>query len=300
MAKGTCLLCKKTALIKNSHIIPSFVGKWLKNTSVTGYLRQIVNPNLRKQDIATENLLCDLCELLLSKYEDSFSKNIFYPYVNEELDEWGVAQGSIKEFEYKEWLLKFMVSVQWRSLITSKELKNPQYIHFVQPVMNVLREWEDFLLDRKGQSGHTKHYLIFLQNLVTGIGSLPPNINPRINTYLIRSLDTTFACNKKNIFVFSKSGPIVLISTIIPEKLDDMDDTSVKLQGKIKTVQSLRNHMVNDFIFITRPNECFERYNISDKQDKLINDDIKRKIPKAKNLNSVLASYSDFLMNKGK
>jgi len=92
----------------------------------------------------------------------------------------------------------------------------------------------------------------------------------------------------------------VLISTIIPEKLDDMDDTSVKLQGKIKTVQSLRNHMVNDFIFITRPNECFERYNISDKQDKLINDDIKRKIPKAKNLNSVLASYSDFLMNKGK
>lgn len=48
---GTCALCRDNTELKESHIIPKFVGKWLKRTSATGYLRNIDNINKRQQDI---------------------------------------------------------------------------------------------------------------------------------------------------------------------------------------------------------------------------------------------------------
>ena len=41
---GQCKLC-----LENSHIIPSFAGNYLKATSATGYLRDAVKPNVRRQ-----------------------------------------------------------------------------------------------------------------------------------------------------------------------------------------------------------------------------------------------------------
>lgn len=97
-----CYLCKKEAILQESHLIPSFVGKWLKKTSITGYFRQSINPNLRKQDLLKQHLLCKDCEIMISKYEDKFFEDIFFPYVNEELDEWGIAQSKVKEIIYDE------------------------------------------------------------------------------------------------------------------------------------------------------------------------------------------------------
>ena len=45
-----CALCLKEKTLCDSHIIPSFVYKWLKDTSATGYLRNGNSPNLRQQD----------------------------------------------------------------------------------------------------------------------------------------------------------------------------------------------------------------------------------------------------------
>lgn len=41
---GICALCGKNAELRESHLIPKFVGEWIKRTSATGYLRQVVNP----------------------------------------------------------------------------------------------------------------------------------------------------------------------------------------------------------------------------------------------------------------
>ena len=54
---GICALCKDETNLKESHLIPKFVGKWLKRTSATGYLRDIKNINKRQQDIFKEYLL---------------------------------------------------------------------------------------------------------------------------------------------------------------------------------------------------------------------------------------------------
>ena len=40
-----CALCHESKELKESHFIPKFVGKWLKKTSATGYLRNVDNIN---------------------------------------------------------------------------------------------------------------------------------------------------------------------------------------------------------------------------------------------------------------
>jgi hypothetical protein len=48
--------------LQESHILPSFVYRWMKETSATGYLRFGQQPNLRVQDGVKRHLLCANCE----------------------------------------------------------------------------------------------------------------------------------------------------------------------------------------------------------------------------------------------
>lgn len=117
-----CALCKKEPSIKNSHIVPSFVFKWLKDTSATGYLRDIIQPNLRKQDGFKFPLLCQKCETKLSLWENKFYKEIFLPYQNENQ---GLEPAS---YNYDDWLLKFVISVSWRNILAQKELIKKKHL----------------------------------------------------------------------------------------------------------------------------------------------------------------------------
>ena len=94
-----CALCHNVKELKDSHIIPAFVYRWIKETSATGYLRFSENINRRYQDGRKIKLLCLDCEERFNKYETSFSNNIFYPYANKELNNVGIAQGKIKTIE---------------------------------------------------------------------------------------------------------------------------------------------------------------------------------------------------------
>jgi hypothetical protein len=89
-----CYLCKEPAQLQRSHIVPSFVGKWLKDTSVTGFLRHGIDQSLRQQDIPKQPLLRSSCEFRFSMFEDRFARNIFYPYAQQELEDWGGTKGS--------------------------------------------------------------------------------------------------------------------------------------------------------------------------------------------------------------
>src|SRR5262245_9124045 len=96
-----CNLCLCDRQLRESHVIPKFVAKWLKDSSATGYLRQGIEPNLRKQDFSTAQLLCSDCENRFSRLENLFAETIFFPYLND----------GKREFEYTDWLLKFSVSL---------------------------------------------------------------------------------------------------------------------------------------------------------------------------------------------
>jgi hypothetical protein len=81
--KGNCRLCEKEDDLKESHFIPKFVGKWIRKTSATGYIRQKYEPHKRSQDIAKEYWLCGDCEQLFSKWEREFANKVFYPFVEQ-------------------------------------------------------------------------------------------------------------------------------------------------------------------------------------------------------------------------
>jgi len=121
-----CKLCGNHAKLTESHVIPKFVINWLKQTSATGYIRQGINPNLRKQDLAKLKLLCAVCETRFSRWEKRFAEDIFIPYQTRRQ----------QSFRYDQWLLLFVVSLAWRTVIVeiesfqknrSKELEYRRY-----------------------------------------------------------------------------------------------------------------------------------------------------------------------------
>jgi len=66
LEESICALCNDCAPLMKSHIVPKFTSEWLKRTSATGYLREAVQPNKRKQDFTTFRLLCANCEGIFS------------------------------------------------------------------------------------------------------------------------------------------------------------------------------------------------------------------------------------------
>ncbi|MBB6713896.1 hypothetical protein [Clostridium gasigenes] len=102
---GKCALCGLNKEIQLSHIVPKFVGRHLKKSSV-GDIRNGENPNRVVQDIEKEYLMCHDCEELFSAKETWFANNVFYPRLK---------NGAV-EFDYGENMHYFLTSVSWRSL----------------------------------------------------------------------------------------------------------------------------------------------------------------------------------------
>jgi hypothetical protein len=75
--RGTCRLCFTKTELLESHIIPSFVYKWLKSTSGTGFLRFGMEPNRRAQDGHKRFWLCGVCEARLNYWETKFANTSF-------------------------------------------------------------------------------------------------------------------------------------------------------------------------------------------------------------------------------
>src|SRR5713226_4798865 len=97
---GICALCRNEAELRQSHIVPSFFGVYLKETSATGYLRHGETPNIRLQDLPKQTLLCDSCEGRFAVWEKDFQKNVL-PVVQND---------GFKELRYGTSLLPFLVS----------------------------------------------------------------------------------------------------------------------------------------------------------------------------------------------
>ena len=137
---GRCGLCGKEKELQESHIIPSFVFKWLKDSSVTGHFRHGETINKRVQDGAKLYLLCWDCEQLFGKWEDIFAKEVFMPlHQNKPIKQYGT------------WLLKFSTSVSWRVLTFFKNHLDLNHFpdNLLKSVDNALKIWQEFLLDKR-------------------------------------------------------------------------------------------------------------------------------------------------------
>lgn len=224
---GQCKLCKKHSKLENSHFIPKFIGRWIKKTSITGFLREYDNVEKRQQDIAKEYWLCGSCEDRFSVWETKFANTIFYPFVNEEQH---IAN-------YDSWLAKFSASLSWRTLTYVREKniengtynKNPEYVNAINLAEDHMSK---FLLGEVDNLNQYEQHIFPLEPIESSAEtSLPTNIN----RYFLRNMSMDIVGNDENIFVFTKIPRFVILGCIKAREKGKLRNSRVSLSsGKIK------------------------------------------------------------------
>lgn len=235
-----CAFCNKDKETLESHRIPKFIVKWLKQTSPTGYLRQVVNPNVRKQDFQKERLLCFDCEQLFSRFEDYFAKEVFYPFVKNDL----------QKVQYDERLKKFAISLHWRmglSALHNKEVPSIIKI-FLKRFLNMSRL---YLLGKIERFPYEQH--ISFMGEIADI-SFGVEIPPRLHQYLLRSIDSTVISDKKKrlipktIWHFVKLPYIAFVTFIRPRTNSEWVGTKIEDAGVLNTKQEIRDGRYGGFL----------------------------------------------------
>lgn len=205
MPANPCRLCGETKELQESHILPGFVFRWMKETSATGYLRFGQQPNLRVQDGLKVHLLCGDCERRFNRWETDFANRIFHP----------MTQGDAARASYGPWLLLFCASVSWRVLVYHMDTTQ---LHSVPDALLPIAEraeliWREFLLgSRPRPQEHEQHILPLAGGSVESYthSEMPPNIN----RYLFRAPDMTVASNDRDAFTYAKLGPFIILGFI--------------------------------------------------------------------------------------
>jgi len=279
---GVCKLCKKSAELQLSHIVPKFVGKWIKKSSASGYFRNAVNPNLRIQDLYKENLLCKDCEEKFSSFETYFAEKIFYPFQN----------GTKKLFHYDTWLQKFVISVNWRVAISGLNKNIPDNHPSKVLLDKTLETWRKFLIDEINNPGSNKHHVIFVG--ITDIKEFykiqPAPYDHFTNMRILRSADFgTILDNYDRVFIFSNLCGIFLVSHIYPKSFNGWtSQTKVIKRGTIKTLQTNYDDKFGKFLAerLSLINNLIEN-NISEKQKQKIHNGVLGDINKTLNSKSL-------------
>jgi hypothetical protein len=197
--QGICKLCDNEDELRQSHLIPSFVYKWQKKTSATGYLRYSEEPNKRVQDGFKPYYLCDDCEKKLCQWETAFNNHIFKPINNDKTG----------PFRYSDWLLKFAVSVSWRNLIfTIDQGELPNELD--NQASTALDVWKKFLNEESLHPGEHQQHLVLLGEVMGGTDEVPANIN----RYILRAIVRGIYFDDSNAYIYTKMGKILLVGFI--------------------------------------------------------------------------------------
>ncbi|MBU2986804.1 hypothetical protein KO528_15675 [Saccharophagus degradans] len=220
--KGKCKLCQKEADLEISHFIPKFVGKWVKKTSITGYLREHNEVAKRQQDIAKEYWLCGECEDKFSIWETKFANKVFFPFVDK----------NEPVANYDSWMSKFCASLSWRTLtfIRSKNIENGSYNKdpsYVQAVDNAKTHLAKYLLNEVDNLNQYEQHLYPLEKIEsTTEHGLPPNIN----RYFLRTMAMDIIGNDKDIFIVTKIPSFVLLGCVKFKELSKIRSSRIALK----------------------------------------------------------------------
>lgn len=229
----SCSLCGRDGDLQESHIIPKFVIKWLKNTSTTGAVLDLT-PQRRMysddqkitanqhakivQDLPTCDLLCGECEQRFSRLERQFAENIFYKFHDR----------GAKRFEYGEWLEPFAVSLAWRILKFGHGLFKSRYPDLITYVEQAETAWRKSLLGDTWTAPPYESNILFLDD-VAGTGAAPE----KFDWYMLRSIEYGIECHFGRVFVYAKLPSMVLVTAILPDVLKDWQGTRIEQNGVI-------------------------------------------------------------------
>lgn len=189
--KSICPITKKEDYIRKSHIYPKFMWKYLKKTGGTVF-RNAANPTKELQNGEVINLLGEQAELMFSKRELWFEKNIFTPYTT--------SPTINNRFSYNSELYYFAISLLWRVLFVNRNNVNQNIACIIE---EVLEDWRSFLNEEIEVPRYFHN--IYIMPLDSEKLGLPPNIFD-IDFYLLRQFDANImtACFSKDIAVYCK------------------------------------------------------------------------------------------------
>ena len=251
MSLAICRLCSREAPLRVGHIIPKFAVDWIKRTSATGYLRDAINPNLRRQDVAKAELLCEKCEQLFSRDETIFAEAIFYPFLDQR----------VSHFQYEEWLRRFAVSLAWRGLVTSLALPgfDPGYFH--EALDKAAADWGRYLLRQSKRPGDYTHHMF-----LAGYADKAPRDVPKgFQSYLMRAVDGTVGISNKSVLLYTKLPAILFVSHVVPGEPAGWRRTRILRKGEIGGAQVLSHGAFARFL-LDRASEVLRRSAVSTRQ----------------------------------
>jgi len=239
---GICRLCEASRELRDSHIIPKFVTRHLKETSATGYLRGAEDPNIRQQDSKRIPLLCDACEQLFSAWEREFKNQVFD----------AVKSSDFSQIEYGPWMMRFVVSVSWRVLVAAQDRLCHEHPRFDGVVNRVSGTWRAFLLGRMSKPGDTQHHVFVLGTP----SEMNGRFHPRLLHYLLRGVDATPACSQRQLWIYSKLLRVLLFSPLTPSRPAGWINTRIFAgAGRLTSPQTIRMRGFGDFLN-DRVEEC--------------------------------------------
>jgi len=258
-----CLLCGSTALLRESHIIPAFVVRWVKNTAATPYLRQAESPNLPRQDMTKLRLLCERCEELFSRSEKTFCERIFLPYQEQ----------TRRSFGYDKWLLHFAVSLAWRTTVKEIKTFRKEQPSLAPHADKALKCWADYLLGRTSGVEPYAHHLLFWDPDTMHMKG-DADIPDKFYWYILRSIDSTIAYHPKYVQAYTKLPSMIFWSGILPAKPPGWEGTIIKQTGTIGMPQRVRQKGFGPFLSDRVREVRSHMKGMSDKQRQRITDQV--------------------------
>lgn len=186
-----------------SHVLPAFVFRWLRERSGKGgHLRHTEKPNVRVQDGLKQPWLCGVCEGHFGQYEAAFATKVFHPWHSGDY-----------RIPYRDWMLKFAVSVSWRVLKYARG-RNPaaSYSEEQERLMDEAEvRWRAFL---NGEVPHPdkfeQHLLIFDFVKETSFDDLPKNFN----RFMTGAVTLDIVGSDKSLMTFAKMGRFMIFGIV--------------------------------------------------------------------------------------
>lgn len=245
IVKKKCELHNGYTTLCESHIIPKFVYKWMKETG-PGRFRQSSIKNKPINDGIKKKMLCKDCEDRFSKYEKRFNERVFKPYLKNN----DIVIHNTSELKY------FITSILWRIVKFYKDDGNPY--RFKKELDKAEFEWRNFLLNNTPLINYRSLHFILIDSDYW--------MNKKTDLYFSRVVDMEIAESNTVCFVYAKFARFILIGEIKGFKEQDFKNTNIDFEKEFKNKNQILPNL-NGF-FESRIENVIDYDDLSDNQKK--------------------------------
>ena len=225
---GECKLCGNFGELQNSHIIPAFVIRYIRETGLIkgGGLRFSDQPNRVVQDGEKRHWLCKACEEEFSQDEQKFSERIFKP----------INTGHQPALVYGEELLRFCVSLSWRTLLRYQEIECDETEQRPlseldekdqEVIASAETEWRNYLNGEGQSSERFIHHIC----IVGEIDSSNTDLYVGINKYIRRGIHQDIIRGKTLATIYTKLPGVFVFGILRDEETRAWYKTEVQPSG---------------------------------------------------------------------